>query len=83
MSNDNVTPIIIVDTATGWRDGLTPEVQAAFNRAASLVEQAIAVLDEALQVVEPDTDADIRISEAMNELDVPLYGLKWSPGADH
>ncbi len=78
-----MTPIIVVDTVTGWRDGLTPEVQAAFNHAAALVEQAIAVLEGALQVVEPDTDADVRFSEVMNELEGSLHGLKWSPSADH
>jgi hypothetical protein len=76
MSADNMTPIAVIDTLTGWRDGLTPEVQAAFDRAAALVEQAIAILGDALQVVEPDTDADGRISDGINELGEALYGLK-------
>jgi hypothetical protein len=67
---------------TGWQDGITPEVQRLVDRAARALRIARGLLEEALQVVEPDSDADLRVNEALAELEGPIYSLEWAPPPD-
>lgn len=59
--------------------GITPEVQRLVDRAARALRTARKLLEEALQVVEEDSDADLRINEALTELEGPIDTLEWAP----
>jgi hypothetical protein len=68
--------------AAGDDLGITPEVQRLIDRAARALRIARGLLEDALQVVEPDSDADTRVSEALSELEGPIQTLQWTPPRD-
>ena len=69
---------IAVPGSLGFPDGLTPRIQSKLEAAARALRTAQKRLEEAYQLVEPESDTDRRICEALAELEGPIYTVEWT-----